>query len=57
MDSISATQGRHEFIFDLIESVDNMADVIADREVVEPDLGIVRELAEQLREELHALKE
>lgn len=55
MDSISVTQGRHEFLYDLIESVEVMANVIADREVVEPDLGIVRELAEQLREELHAL--
>ena len=57
MDNMSATQGRTEFIYDLIENVDNMAGVIADREIVEPDLGIVRELAEQLREELHALRD
>ncbi len=51
------TQGRHEFLFDLIEVVDEMADGIAEREVLEPDLAIVRELAEQLREELHSLKD
>lgn len=57
MDNMSTTQGRTEFIYDLIENVDSMADTIADREIVEPDLGIVRELAEQLREELHALRD
>ena len=57
MDNMSTTQGRTEFIYDLIENVDSMADVIADQEIVEPDLGIVRELAEQLREELHALRD
>lgn len=57
MDNNSPVQGRHEFLYDLIENVDVMADLIAERESVEPDLAIVRELAEQLREELHALKE
>ena len=57
MDNGTTAQGRHEFLYDLIESVENMATTIADREIVEPDLGIVRELAEQLSEELHALKD
>lgn len=50
-------QGRCEFLYDLIESVEDMTTNIADREVIEPDFAIVRELAEQLSEELRALTE
>ena len=48
---------RNHFLNELLENVDNMLVEIETREVLEPDFAIVRELAEQLREELHALTE
>ncbi len=42
---------------ELIENIDNMLRTIEEKEIVEPNYGVVRELAEQLREELLILQD
>ncbi len=49
-------QGRVAFIEELIETMNSMMREIEERETVEPDLALVRELAEQLREEIETLE-
>lgn len=49
-------QGRVAFVEELLETMTGMINEIEDREAVEPDLHIVRELAEQLRLELETLE-
>jgi len=49
-------QGRIAFIEELLETTEGMIGEIEERESVEPDLAIVRELAEQLRQELETLE-
>lgn len=49
-------QGRVAFVEELLETTVGMIAEIEDREAVEPDLAIVRELAEQLRQELETLE-
>lgn len=50
-------QGRDIFIEELIHRVDAIISMVADRETVEDDFSIARELAEQLREEVESLQE
>ena len=50
-------QGREILLDDLIGNVNEMLASIEEREAVEPDFGVVREFAEQLREELESLQE
>ena len=47
--------GRRAFIEELIETIESVVVDIEERESIEPDLAIARELAEQLREELETL--
>lgn len=47
--------GRVTFLQELIDTIERMIVEIEERETIDPDLGIVRELAEQLRSELDAL--
>lgn len=49
--------GRQELIDELIESIDNMLDVIEKQETVEPEFGLAFEVANQLREEMVALQD
>lgn len=49
-------QGREVFLEELIHKIDEMLSEIEEREVVEPDLAVVREYAEQLREEVQSLQ-
>lgn len=49
-------QGREETLRELSEVVNQMIDAIAERESIEPDFAIVRELAEQLGEEIESLQ-
>lgn len=49
-------QGRVAFIEELIETMNLMIHEIEEREAVEPDLALMRELAEQLREEIETLE-
>ena len=49
--------GKEAIIEELIENVDSMLDIIEEQEVVDPDFGIVREVADQLREEIAALQD
>ncbi len=44
------------FVEELLETLEGMITTIEERESVEPDLAIVRELAEQLRAELETLE-
>jgi hypothetical protein len=48
-------QGREAFIDDLLHKIDSMISSIEERELLEEDLSIARELAEQLREEIESL--
>lgn len=50
-------QGREAFLQELVEKLNGMIDAIENREVEEPDFGLVREFAEQLREEVESLRE
>ena len=50
-------QGRETFLETLIETIDGMVKTIEEREPVEPDFAVVREYAEQLREEVESLQE
>ncbi len=43
-------------VHELIENIENMLRAIEEKEIVEPNYGVVRELAEQLREELLILQ-
>lgn len=49
-------QGRNIFIEELLHKVDSIILAIEEREVMEEDLCVARELAEQLREEVLALE-
>jgi hypothetical protein len=49
-------QGRVTFVEDLLENMETMINSIEEREVIEPDFNIIRELAEQLRGEIEALE-
>ena len=49
-------QGRVAFVEELIETMNLMIHEIEERESVEPDLALMRELAEQLREEIETLE-
>lgn len=51
------TQEREILLQDLLDKIDDMIATIEEREVVEPDFAVVREYAEQLREEISALQE
>lgn len=51
------TQEREMFLQDLLEKIDVMIATIEEREVIEPDFAVVREYAEQLREEIDSLQE
>ena len=48
-------QGRIAFLEELIEKVESLILFIEDQESVEPDLSIVRDVAEQLRDEVESL--
>lgn len=48
-------QRRDAFLEDLQETLNNMIEAIEDREIIEPDFGIVREIAEQLKDEIDSL--
>lgn len=48
---------RETIIQELIENIDNMLDVIEEQEVVEPEFTLVREVADNLREEIVALQD
>jgi hypothetical protein len=48
---------RQIFLQDLLEKLDDVLLSIEEREVVEPDFAVVREYAEQLREEVQSLQE
>ena len=50
-------QGRETFVEELVEKINAMIDNIEDRELMEPDLALVREFAEQLLEEVESLRE
>lgn len=50
-------QGREVFLQELIEKINLMIESIEEREVVEPDFAVVREYAEQLREEIDSLQD
>ncbi len=50
-------QAREYLLEELIENVSEMVESIEERESMEPDFGLVRELAEQLKEELQSLQE
>ena len=50
-------QERDDYIEKLVEQIDNMITSIEDREVDESGFVSVREIAEQLRDELDALQE
>lgn len=50
-------QGRVAFVEALANMMSKVIDDIEEREAVEPDLAIVRELAEQLMEEVESLDE
>ncbi len=49
--------GRKSVIDELIENVDSMLDIIEDQETLESEFALVREVADQLREEIVALQE
>lgn len=48
--------GREAYLTALLETIDEMVESIEDREPVEPDFALVREFAEQLREEVQSLR-
>lgn len=50
-------QGREAFLEELIEKINGIIETIEVREAEEPDFGLVREFAEQLREEAESLQE
>lgn len=50
-------QGRESFIEDLLHKIDSIIFSIEEREVMEEDLSVSRELAEQLREEVLTLQQ
>jgi len=50
-------QGRDIFLDELIDKIDSMIQSIEDREMMEEDLSIARELAEQLKDEVQSLQE
>jgi hypothetical protein len=50
-------QGRNIFLEELLSRIDSMISAIEGREVIDPDLSIARELAEQLREEVESLQD
>lgn len=50
-------QGREILLRSLLETIDGMLERIEEREPMEPDFALVREYAEQLREELESLQE
>lgn len=50
-------QGKDAFIQELLQRIDAMIASIEDRETMDDDLSITRELAEQLREEVLSLEE
>lgn len=50
-------QGRNIFLDELLSKLESMISVIEEREIVDPDLSIARELAEQLREEVESLQD
>lgn len=50
-------QGREIFLDELIHKIDAMIHTIEEREVMEEDLTLARELAEQLREEVQSLQD
>lgn len=47
--------GREELLQILIQTMNKTCDLIEEKEIEEPDLAVVRELAEQLRDELETL--
>lgn len=49
--------GRESVIDELIENVDSMLGIIEDQETIESDFALVREVADQLREEIVALQQ
>lgn len=49
-------QARELFITELLNTVNEMVADIEEKEQTEPDLGIVREFVEQLREEIESLR-
>ena len=49
-------QGREVFLESLLETLDGMIETIEEREPVEPDFALVREYAEQLKEEVQSLQ-
>lgn len=49
--------GRESLIDELIENVDSMLGIIENQETIESDFALVREVADQLREEIVALQE
>ena len=50
-------QGREALLETLINTIDEVVNSIEEREPIEPDFAIVREYAEQLKEELESLRE
>lgn len=49
-------QGRDAVLESLLETIDGMLESIEEREPIEPDFALVREYAEQLREEVESLQ-
>lgn len=49
--------GRETLIQELLEKLDNIIDIVEEQEIVESEFGLVREVAENLREEIVALQE
>lgn len=49
-------QGRDLFLNELLEKLDDIIDSIEEREMIEDDFSITRELAEQLRDEVQSLQ-
>lgn len=49
--------GREAVIEELIESIDSMLNIIEEQDAIDSDFALVREVADQLREEIVALEE
>jgi hypothetical protein len=48
---------RDDIIEQLLKSIEEMVNIIEEQESTDPDFGLVREIAEQLRDEIDALQE
>jgi len=49
--------GREIILQELIENVDKMLEIIEDQQDIEPGFALVRDLADELRQEIRLLEE